>query len=362
MADVHLPNGNAVTRAVLPLEELHPLTVERFGAIWPTFDGMWDALADDINCPIDIVFSWVDGTDLEWQRARAAKMQSYIVGEGDDHEARFRQIDELKYALRSVHLYAPWIRNIVIVTDSPRPDWLKSHPRVTVMHSSEFFSHVDVLPTHNSHAVESQLHRIPGLSEHFIYSNDDMFFGREITPQAFFTSGGVSRFIESPTRIGLGGSNPSRSGFENAARVNRAILLEKFGVTISRNLEHCPTPLRRSVLKKLEVEFPEEFARTESARFRSVTDISVTNSLYHYFALVTGAAVPQESLRVNYVDTTAQEGITALDPLLRKRNYDFFCLNDGSFPSVSADVRLAAVTTFLESYFPIPAPWEKDSH
>lgn len=360
-ADIHLPNSNALTRATLPLTEAQETTVELYGAVWPTLAGMWDRLADDIDFPIDIVFSWVDGSDHEWQKARAATMQSYVVGEGDDHEARFRQINELKYALRSVHHFAPWIRNIVIVTDSPRPEWLADHPRVRVMRSTEFFSDVSVLPTHNSHAVESQLHRISGLSEHFIYSNDDMFFGREVPPRGFFTSGGISRFIESNTRIGLGEAHPVRSGFENAARVNRALLLKRFGRTISRNLEHSPAPLRRTVLAKLETEFPHEFARTAAARFRSVTDISVTNSLYHFFALMTGYAVPQETLSVKYVDTTSSEGITALGPLLRDRDYDFFCLNDGSFPEISAEERLAAVTAFLEDYFPIPAPWENES-
>jgi hypothetical protein len=357
--DIHLPNDNVLTRSTLPREEAHTATIEFFGATWPTLAGMWDTLAHDIDFPIDIVFSWVDGTDLEWQRARAARMQSYVVGEGDNHEARYRQIDELKYAMRSVHLFAPWMRNIVIVTDSPRPEWLADHPRVRVMRSAEFFSDPGVLPTYNSHAVESQLHRIPGLSEHFIYSNDDMFFGRELSPQAYFSSGGLSRFVESNTRIGLGEPNSERSGFENAARVNRALLAERFGRTISRHLEHCPAPLRRTILAELESNFPAEFAQTASARFRSETDISVTNSLYHYFALMTGRAAPHENLSVKYVDTTSREGLGALASLLAQRSVDHFCLNDGSFPDVTEEERVAAVTNFLDNYFPIPAPWER---
>ncbi len=348
-----------MTRSRLPEREAVAATVERYGESWPTLAGMWDVLAGDVDFPIDIVFSWVDGTDLEWQRTRAARMRSYVVGEGDDHEARFRQLDELKYALRSVHLFAPWIRNIVIVTDSPRPEWLAEDPRVTVLPSAGFFADPAALPTYNSHAVESQLHRIPGLSEHFLYSNDDMFFGREVEPEAFFTSAGVGRFIEAETRIGLGEPEPARSGFENAARVNRALLQERFGRTIARHLEHAPAPLRRSVLDELEAEFPEEFARTASSRFRSAADISVTNSLYHYYALLTGRAVPQESMRVKYVDTTAQAGVAELATLLRKRDHDFFCLNDGSFPELSPEERASAVRSFLEDYFPIPAPWER---
>ena len=80
--------------------------------------------ASDISFDIDLVFSWVDGSSKEFQAQRAKRMQNYIVGEGDESEARFRQIDELKYALRSIHMYAPWIRRIFVATDSDRPDWL----------------------------------------------------------------------------------------------------------------------------------------------------------------------------------------------------------------------------------------------
>jgi hypothetical protein len=44
---------------------------------------------------------------------------------------------------------------------------------------------------------------------------------------------------------------------------------------------------------------------------------------------------------------------------LKKRKFDFFCLNDGSFPEVSARERADAVGEFLERYFPVPAPWER---
>src|SRR5690606_2968044 len=173
-----------------------------------------------------------------------------------------------------------------------------------------------------------------GLSEHFLYSNDDMFFGRPVRPEMFFSPGGVTKFIEARTRIGLGESNVVRSGFENAARVNRALLQQKFGRVITRHLEHAATPLRKSVLQELEREFPEDFARTSASAFRQATDISVTNSLYHYYALMTGRAVPQTNARVKYVDTTSHSGIRMMNSLLNKRKFDFFCLNDGSFPEL----------------------------
>jgi len=352
------PVENSLTREILPAAEVVPATVDMYGHEWRTLRGMFDAQASDITFDIDMVFSWVDGNDPEFQKRRAERMKDVVVGEGDDSEARFRQIDELKYALRSVYLFAPWVRRIFIVTDSPKPAWLADHPAVTFVRSEEFFTDPDALPTHNSQAVESQLQHIPGLSEHFLYSNDDMFFGRPVQPGMFFSPGGITKFIEASTRIGLGDNDSDRSGFENSARVNRRLLMDRFGRLITRHLEHAATPLRKSVLLELEQEFAEDFHRTQLSRFRSSTDISVTNSLYHYYAQMTARAVQQENAKVLYVDTTSRAGLDLLPGLLKRRSQDFFCLNDGSFPEVPADERQARVQEFLERYYGIPAPWE----
>jgi hypothetical protein len=356
--EIVAPAPNAIMRRTLPRDEAVEATVRRFGREWTTLAGMFDSLASDITFDIDLVFSWVDGSSAEFQRLRALRMQSYVVGSGDDSSARYRQLDELKYALRSVYLFAPWVRRIFIVTDSPTPAWLADHPSVTLVPSSAFFADGANLPTHNSHAIESQLHHIRGLSEHFIYSNDDMFFARPVSPEMFFSPGGITRFIEATTRIGLGVNSPERSGFENAARVNRALLRERFGRVTTRHLEHAPTPLRRSVLFEMEQEFAEDFARTAASPFRAATDISVTNSLYHYYALMTGRAVVQPNARVKYVETTLKSSLKQMNTLLRTRSQDFFCLNDGSEPEISIETRISAVLDFLNSYYPIAAPWE----
>jgi hypothetical protein len=358
-AEMRVPAPNALTRRRFVTADMQPDTTERYGRTWSTIRDMFTDLVSDVTFPIDIVFSWVDGTDKEWQRARARRMAAYVVGEGDDAEARYRQIDELRYALRSVHTYLPWVRNIYIATDSKPPAWLLDHPRVRIMPSEAFFADPSVLPTHNSQAVEAQLHHIEGLSEHFIYSNDDMFIGRPLRPEVFFSPGGISRFIEADTRIGLGDNDPARSGFENSARVNRRLLKERFGRVITRHLEHAATPLRRSVIEEMEREFADEFRATAASPFRAKDNISVTNSLYHYYALLTGRSIQNTDSSVLYVDTTTHKGLALLKRLGRKRDHDFFCLNDGSFPEVAPDVRTRKVTAFLQSYFPLPAPWER---
>lgn len=355
------PAETSMTRCLIPVEELDTDTVELYGLRWQTIRGMFDAHASDVLFDIDIVFSWVDGNDPHYQKTRLAQMTGHVSGDGDDSDARYRHVDELKYALRSVHLFAPWLRNIFIVTDSARPSWLAEHPRVSIVRSAEFFRDPTVLPTHNSHALESQLHRIPGLSEYFLYSNDDMFFARPVHPKMFFSPGGVTRFIESGMRIGLGKNNQNRSGFENSARVNRELLQKRFGRLITRHLEHAPTPFRKSIFFELENEFANDFNRTAASRFRSHTDISVTNSLYHYYALLTGRAVAHGDARVGYVDTVTRSGLAVLAGILASRSDDFICLNDGSHSDVSAEERAECLTQFLEKYFSSPAPWETPS-
>lgn len=356
---VEAPRPTLLTRRMMATADLSFTTVERHGRRWRTIAGMYETHATEFSGDIDMVFSWVDGSSSEFQRSRAARMQSYVVGDGDDAPARYRQIDELKYALRSVYMHAPWVRRVFIATDSPAPAWLADHPRVRIVRSEEFFADPGALPTHNSHAVEAQLHRIEGLAEHFLYSNDDMFFGRPVDPEMFFSPGGVSTFVESRVRIGTGEPRADRSGHDNGLRVNRALLRERFGRLITHDLEHCAVPMRRSVAYELEREFADDYARTAANPFRSATDISVTNSLYHYYALLTGRAIVTTKPRVRYIQTTQLSSLRRMERLLARRDADMFCLNDGSVPELPEEVRIRAIRDSLERYFPVRAPWER---
>src|SRR5699024_7600326 len=129
------------------------------------------------------VYTWVDGDDEHWRRTKADTLAA--TGDGlvatAANDARFISSDELKYSLRSVEAFLPWVNHIYLVTSGQRPTWLiKDHPWITVVPHEAIFRRSENLPTFNSHAIESQLHRVPGLSEHFIYVNDDVFFGRPL--------------------------------------------------------------------------------------------------------------------------------------------------------------------------------------
>ena len=74
----------------------------------------------------------------------------------------------MKYSIRSIEMYAPWIRNIYIVTNGQKPSWAKlDHPNVFVVSHKEIFQQETDLPTFNSMAIEVHLHQIAGLRNMF---------------------------------------------------------------------------------------------------------------------------------------------------------------------------------------------------
>ena len=71
---VRCPVENSLTRKVLPRNEIKPTTVKLYGYKWPTIEGMFTPHASDVTFDIDLVFSWVDGSDPEFLARRAAQM------------------------------------------------------------------------------------------------------------------------------------------------------------------------------------------------------------------------------------------------------------------------------------------------
>ncbi|XP_044041995.1 N-acetylglucosamine-1-phosphotransferase subunits alpha/beta isoform X1 [Siniperca chuatsi] len=106
----------------------------------------------------------------------------------DVSASRFEDNEELRYSLRSVEKHAPWVRHIFIVTNGQIPSWLNlDNPRVTVVTHQDIFQNHSHLPTFSSPAIETHIHRIPGLSQKFIYLNDDVMFGKDVWPDDFYS-------------------------------------------------------------------------------------------------------------------------------------------------------------------------------
>ncbi|MEU0577651.1 stealth family protein [Streptomyces griseoincarnatus] len=314
--------------------------------------------ADDIAFPVDAVYTWVDGNDPAWQQRKAqAKGEVYHAESASD--ARFISRDELRYSVRSLHLFAPWIRNIYVVTDDQVPAWMREDvPGIRIATHREIFRNPEDLPTFNSHSIESQLHHIQGLAEHFLYFNDDMFIGRPVAPHAFFTPNGTARYFPSRNRIPQGPVAETDSPVDAACKNNRALLKERFGKVITQPMEHIPYALRRSAMEEAESEFPEAWARTSASRFRAMTDLSPTSSFALYYAALTGRAQPG-SMPFAYLQLAVPDLADRLQRLRDGRDRDTFCLNDAFSTPEDIEAQQELLDDFFTSYFPTPSPYER---
>lgn len=347
---------------VIPIGERRLATRAVHGVEVPALDlPLPDAFST--TTPIDLVYTWVDGDDPDWQRRRALALGDRVVHGTDlaNNSGRFASHDELRYSVRSVELYAGWVRKIFVVTDAQVPAWLKvDHPRLQVVDHRDIFSDPSALPTFNSHAIESQLHHIEGLAEHFLYLNDDFFFTSPARPEQYFLANGMAVFYPSSLKIGLGPNVATDTPVVQAAKNNRELLERRSGVSITQRLKHVPYALRRSVLTELEQEFPAEFDRTAASRLRGGTDLSVASSLAAYYGFITGRAVPG-TIRALYVDLADANAAERLARLRLNRDIPVLCLNETSSEGADPDARQRLVSEFLEAYFPAPSSFEVQS-
>lgn len=307
--------------------------------------------------PVDVVYTWVDGSDPAWQADRDAHWPDPEGLAADALDpARSRDREELRYSLRSLSMYANWIRKVWIVTSGQVPAWLAGdNPRLQVVTHAEIFTDPDALPVFNSHAIESQLHHIPELAEHFLYLNDDFFFGRPVRPELFFHGNGVPKLMTSPIAIDLDLDTDVRNGATLAARRGRQWLEEAFGRTVTNRMRHVPHAHRKSVLVDLEAMIPDDFARVSHSQFRHRDDLSIPSELGHYYGYATGRAVTG-SLDFEYIDLDSPLAAERLAALLATRNADSFCVNDVGGISSLADSR--QLSDFFEAYFPLPSEFE----
>ncbi len=137
--------------------------------------------------PIDFVMPWVDNTDINWCKKKA-EFTTAESSEGNE-DARYRDWNTLKYWFRGVEKFAPWVNNIYFITDNQKPGWLNiNHPKLKWVKHTDFIPE-EYLPTFNSNVIEWNMHRIEGLSENFVYFNDDMFLINNTKEEDFFIDG-----------------------------------------------------------------------------------------------------------------------------------------------------------------------------
>ncbi|KAL6433574.1 hypothetical protein ACFW04_006574 [Cataglyphis niger] len=178
--------------------------IVHFGEVWLTwskekYEAVFHSFNDNIlgksfqkklcqHVPIDVVYTWVNGSDPVFLE----NLEKHVpIVDLSAAASRFSDKDELRYSLRSLEMYAPWVRHVYIVTNGQIPSWLDmDNPRMTLISHEDIFLNKSDLPTFSSPAIESHIHRIPGISDKFLYFNDDVILGAEVWPEDFITQAG----------------------------------------------------------------------------------------------------------------------------------------------------------------------------
>lgn len=329
-----------------------------------------DDNVSDITFPIDVVYTWVDGNDNKWKEQKemfSAVEQEIAIDniESDENagraysDERFRNRDELLYSLRSLETYAPFVRNIFIVTCGQKPEWLSEiSPKIKLVNHSDIYSNLDNLPTFNSSGIETQLHHIKELSEHFLYLNDDFMFADFCTPDDFFYPNGILKFFPSEARAYEHDIDDSREEYIVADR-NAINLLSSCSNKKSRMImKHAPYPCSKSYLYELENRFSKEFKTCAANRFRSITDLRPIAFMQYNFGYHEGKAI-QSDISNRYLALYKDSIKAQLNGVFVTRKYKTICINDVGITDDKIEQTNELTRDFLESYFPFKSSFEK---
>lgn len=346
-----------------------------------------------VDFPIDIVYTWVDGSDEEWQKSRQkfTPTQKNIPVDSLS-ECRWRDFDELRLSVESVEKFAPWVRTIFIISDFQRPYWFDENNPGKI----KFIDHPDLfqefeehLPTFNSHSIEAHLHRIPDLAEHFIYSNDDTFFGNYVYPLDFFTADGTFKVFVTETDLATEKSireyvntvpkppvlnavnsklNPKLNHSKPTPTLDRIDIVPYFtSQAVTNNvLDQVlgPSPMTRKRLKHQmkalrvstyewcwENELMQMYLfNTSSTRFRSLGDIDPTTLVSHA-GLSLGEAIPA-SITSTYYGITDETDLNKVFNHLKSTQpmSKLYCIND-SLKNPTED-KLTKIRNAMERHLP----------
>lgn len=232
---------------------------------------------------IDLVYTWVDGNDADWQE-RKSKYTNNSIEYASNQKYRFKDNEELRFSLRSVEKFAPWINHIFIITDNQIPKWLDTdNPKITIIDHKDIIP-LEALPTYNSCSIEHCMANIPNLSEYFLYANDDTFLGDYVTPDFFFDKNGNPIYRVKHINI----KTPKRQHITTI--FNSYNLIKSHGYNCKLyNKHHNIDPYRKSIIQECYKEFQSEIDKTINNRFRDSNDIQ--RIIYTFYAAATNRGV-----------------------------------------------------------------------
>ncbi len=321
--------------------------------------------------PIDAVYTWVDGSDPAWLERKRLALDALGGEAGRLHASsasavRYKSRDELRYSLRSLDRFAPFVRKVYLVTDRQVPRWLDvEHPDLELVYHEDLFPDPTHLPTFCSRAIECHLHRIANLSERFLYFNDDVMLWRPTTRADFFDLEGRCIVYLDRREVVWDQSSPNYDLPVNAAARNTSRLLEAtFGYRVERRLDHVPYALRKSVLEEIWKRFPDELEALSAQPFRHPDTVTLTYSLAPHYGLCTGTAVARSEPYSTYVKVKRKRGSSAklayrlLRQLCARSTRKFLSINDSGELDDSW-LTTAAIALFLRLSYPRKSCFER---
>ena len=311
------------------------------------------------NYDVDLVYLWCDGNDPNFQEQK----NYWLIQENKqpDYQAtaagRFEQVDELKYSLRSVEKYLPWVRHVYLVTAGQIPTWLNTkNPKLTVVDHTEILPKEN-LPVFNSNAIEAGIYKIPGLSEHFLYANDDTFVNRPLTKDFFFEKGKPIVRMKSTK---LDPSSLYQAQILSVIDLSENAFSSEIPFFSKRDLapHHNIDAYLKSDYADCVHHFAKEYQETLTHRFRKVT--SIQRLIVSIWSVMKNHA----QVKVIYISKRKPQGVDSLYMVNTKKNYAkqlnrlnpaLFCINDSEFSKRKDRMRLKK---FLKKRFPKKSKFE----
>lgn len=300
---------------------------------------------------IDFVVMWVDGGDPIWQAKKAEYSKSVDTSKNSMNSVKaYRDWGTFKYWFRGVEKYAPWVNKVYLVTDQQKPSWLNiaSEKLVLVDHSD--ILRKDYLPVFSANPIESNIHRIPGLSEQFVFFNDDVYLTAPVEPTDFFSEDGLPKYNTAlspiiPERYGTGHfqvndmeivtsyfsrdeilKNGKFLSFKQGWKNILKTLLYRNSKFICGFWEnHLAHPLLKSTMELVWEKETAILEKTSASRFRNPSDTNIW--LFKYWQIASG--------KYEVADPKLGD-LFSLDhagpdfwKLLNSGKYKIMCINDG---------------------------------
>lgn len=310
---------------------------------------------------IDFVITWVDGGDAAWLQDKARFKPDLNT---DDEMQRYRDWGLLKYWFRGVENFAPWVNRIHFVTWGHLPEWLDTtNPKLQIVRHEDFIPR-EYLPTFNSNVIEIYMHKIPGLSDHFVYFNDDIYLINPIAPDYFFKHGkpvdmlAFQPVVANPknpvmSHLYLNNSLAICRHFDKRSEVKAHpgnyfkigyppmyffynILEMAFPQYTGFYTVHNASPFLRKTFEEVWEKEGDALKNMSANRFRSAGDL--TPYLFREWQKLTGNFVPGNILKdFEYFNLSVQN--TRLLKTVRGNKKKMICINDGDIGDAFERVR-----------------------